>query len=132
MSGKLTENGVRLYAHERLTVEYFLERGEDVELMVPSNRVGGKNADLKIWNKIWEMKSPTSTNKNTITVMMKRAVKQSQNLIIDLRRLKGNDSDVIKVLRTRFLVSRRLRSLLIIMKNGDLIGFGDIAKTVLV
>ncbi len=55
--GVLTDNGVYLQPHERLTVDFFLERGNDVELIVPSYTVGRKNPDIILYGKTWEMKS---------------------------------------------------------------------------
>lgn len=126
--GKLVENGVRLYDHERMTVEFFLERGEDIELLKPSYRLGSKNADLLLCGKVWEIKSPKTTNKNTIMAMMKRAIHQSDNLIVDLRRLIGDDVVIVKLLERKFMLSKSLRNLLIITKNGELVGLGAVAR----
>lgn len=48
MRGKLTRNGVRLLEHEERTVEYFLARGEDVELLIPRSKTGNKDADFRM------------------------------------------------------------------------------------
>lgn len=120
-SGKLIRHGVRLKLHEQATVEYFLRRGEAIELLVPSNTMKNKNPDWILRGKIWEAKSPQTNNVNTLLVMLKRALKQSGNLVLDLRRVKGDDKRVARIVQTKFMSSKRFKNLLIIMKNGELI-----------
>lgn len=119
--GKFIEHGVRLEPHEKKTAEFFLDRGDDVELMVPSYTVGRKNADWLLWGKIWEVKSPQTDNANTMVVMLKRASRQSANLVIDLQRLRGDESRTIKLIRNKFATSRRFKHILIIIKNREVI-----------
>lgn len=123
MRGKLTGNGVRLYAHEWLTVEYFLERGEDVELIEPSYRIGGKNADFIMRMLVWEAKYPTSNNCKTLIVTLRRATKQSANIVVDLRRVKGGDLQMRRELKKFFDEVSRVRNLLVITKKGVLIEY---------
>lgn len=119
--GKLIENGVQLKPHEMMTVNFFLDRGDDIELLVPSNTAKNKNPDWVMWGKIWETKSPQTTNINTLLVTLKRASRQSVNLIIDLRRVRGDDMKVFKVIQSKFLLSKRFKYLLIIKKDGELV-----------
>ena len=119
--GVLTDNGLYLQPHERLTVDFFLERGNDVELIVPSYTVGRKNADIILYGKTWEMKSPESANINTLMKRLKYAAKQSPNLIIDLRRVKGDEKKVSSTIQTKFRMSKRLKVMLIITKSNQLL-----------
>ena len=121
-SGKLNANGVRFRLHEKLTVDFFLDRGDDVDLLVPSYTAGNKTADLMLWGKVWEAKSPETCNSNTIIVMLKRAARQSCNLIIDLRRVKSNREKVLKLIEVKFFASKKLERMLIIY-DGELIEF---------
>lgn len=72
--GVLTDNKVRLLPHEKKTVDFFLDMGDDVELIVPSYTMGRKNADIVLYGRIWEMKAPESSNSNTL---MKRLLRSS-------------------------------------------------------
>lgn len=119
--GKLIGNGVRLKPHEMMTVDFFLDRGDDIELLMPSNTVKNKNPDWVMRGKIWEAKSPQTTNINTLLVTLKRASRQSANLIVDLRRVRGDDVRVARVIQSKFLLSKRFRHLLIIRRNGELV-----------
>lgn len=119
--GKLIDHGVKLKPHELATVEYFLRRGDDIELVVPTNTLGNKNPDWALWGKIWEAKSPQTINANTLIVMLKRASKQSVNLIIDLRRIKGDEVKVMKIIQAKFETSKRLKHVLMILKDAELL-----------
>lgn len=118
--GRLIKNNVYLEAHEKSTVEFFLERGEDVELLIPSYTVGRVNADIMMRGRIWEIKGPLSTNLNTLEVTFKKAVRQSQYVIFDLRRLK-KDCNIMQRLQCRFKESKRVKEMLIISKTGELL-----------
>lgn len=123
MRGRLAKNGVRLLEHEMETVEYFLARGEDVGLIVPRNKSGKKDADFRMKGLIWEAKSPTSNNHKTLTVTMRRAVKQSSNVVVDLRRIRGDDMKMRNELEKLFNEMKQIKNLLVINKNGDLISY---------
>lgn len=55
----------------------------DVTLLRP---IPIKSPDLEINGRVWELKSPTGSSKNTIHNNFKEARKQTVNIIIDLRR----------------------------------------------
>lgn len=117
--GVLTDNGVCLQPHEKLTVDFFLDRGDNVELIVPSYTAGRKNADVILYDKTWEMKAPTTANRNTLEVMYKHAVRQSPNLIIDLRRLEFSlQGRVKRMFEKRFRESVRIERMLIITNRN--------------
>jgi len=119
--GRLIDYGVRLKEHEQATVDYFLSRGDKIELIIPSNTAKNKNPDWIMWGKIWEAKSPQTTNANTLIKRLKHASKQAGNLIIDLRRVKGDEKTAAKIIQSKFESSSSLKRLVIIMKNGDLV-----------
>lgn len=119
--GKLIDHGVRLMPHEAMTMEFFLDEGNDIELVIPSNTMKNKSADWLLWGKIWEVKSPRTSNTNTLAVMLKRAAKQSENLIVDLRGVKGDEFRVIKIIQRKFTMSKRLKNLLIITKDKEIL-----------
>ncbi len=117
---KLERNGVIICAHEELTVKYFLEKGENIVLNMPVCVPNNKNADFLMRGVLWEVKSPVSDNVCSMETTLKRAVKQSQNVIIDLRRIKGEDVCLFRILQRKGREIRRLRWLLIIRKSGEL------------
>lgn len=114
-------HGVCLKEHERATVDYFLNRGDDIELIVPSNTAKNKNPDWIMWGKVWESKSPQTTNPNTLIKRLKCASKQAENLIIDLRRIRKDENEAMKTIQLKFRASKSLKHLLMIRKDGGLV-----------
>ena len=119
--GRLIRNGVLQYQHEAMTIQYFLARGEDVTLNVPTHVPCNRNPDFIMRGVMWEAKSPIINNTTSIQTTLKRASKQSGNVILDLRRLKGSENKLLKVVQNDFYKSRRLKRLLIIRKTGELL-----------
>lgn len=122
MKGKLIGNGVVQYEHEKMTIDYFLNNGEDVELLLPK-KTGGKNADFVMRGLVWEMKSPVSNNCKTLVVTLRRASKQSVNVIIDLRRVKGGDVKMKNEIKKFFNEVKKINNLLVITKGGEVIEY---------
>jgi len=86
--GRITPNGVILQNHEFATVVFFTDHGYDVELIPKSNIEGIHRPDVIINGLEWEMKAPKGEGKWLIPNTMKKAQQQSENIIIDLRRVK--------------------------------------------
>lgn len=121
--GKIIPNGVSLEKHENETVVYFTNLGYNVELIKPSNSPKLKSPDFIMGNKEWEMKSPQGDSRVTVEHAFKRAAKQSQNIIIDLRRTKMTTAQAESSLIKLFKSSRRVRNLKIITKEQKLVEY---------
>ena len=120
--GKIIPNGVKLEPHEYETILFFTELGKDVELIPPSLTPGVHNADFFMDKLIWEAKCPTgNSTRMTIDRILHKAARQSENIVIDLRRTKLVDEQSIKQIEKRFELSRRIRRLLVITKQEELI-----------
>ena len=122
--GKLTRNGVKLQPHEEATVEFLLNLGKNIELIPPSNTPHNKNGDIFMDSLIWEVKSPVGdSTRMTIDRILHKAARQSENIIIDLRRTKLLDQQALSYIEKRFNLSRRIRRILVITKQERLIDF---------
>lgn len=86
--GKLIANNIILEKHEIATIVFLLGLGYDIELIPKSNKQGEHTADLRMLSLTWEMKSPKGAGKYLIQNTLHRAARQSENVIIDLRRIK--------------------------------------------
>ncbi len=122
-SGKIIPNGVSLEKHELDTVLVFTQLGIDVEFIAISSTPHTKSPDLLMSGKIWEMKSPIGHSKSTLEHCFKKAAKQSENIIIDLRRLKIRNDLAISQLKYLFSKSRRVKSLKAITKRAEVLDF---------
>ena len=90
--GKIIPNGVALQRHEYNTVLFLTELGLDVELIPKSNKLGEHTPDIKMLRLLWEMKAPMGEGKYLIANTIQRAVKQSPNIVIDLRRTRRHQT----------------------------------------
>lgn len=120
--GKLTTNGVVLEPHEQATVSYFLGCGKDIELILPSNTPKNKNPDFYMDGLAWESKSPEVPKAKSIEKLFHKAGRQSQNRIMDLRRL-SNDTEARRALERCFKTSKKVKKLLVVTKDGLLIRY---------
>lgn len=121
--GKITPNGVVLETHENATVVYFTELGFDIDLIVPSRTPGQKSADFMMSGMAWEMKCPMGRSLTTIDHMLQKAVKQSENVVVDLRNSKIDEKKALSVIDKRYKQMRNCRRLRIITKSGELLEF---------
>ena len=121
--GRIIYNDVQLEEHEMLTVYLFLKLGYDIELIPPSNTPQAKTPDFIMDGKMWEMKSPQGKGKTTIEHIFKKATKQSQNIIIDLGRIKIDENKAIKTINRWFEQTKRCRNLKVITKSKKILDF---------
>lgn len=119
--GKIIPNGVVLETHEMATVVLLTELGMDVELIRKSNKLGEHTPDLRIGSILWEIKAPKGEGKYLMVNTIQRAVKQSPNIIIDLRRAKRNQTKCLAEIKKEFEKSRSVKRIRIITKAKRLI-----------
>lgn len=117
--GKIIPNGVSLEKHENDTVVYFTNLGEDIELIPPAKTTGSKKADFIMNGLEWEMKSPQSNGARTMEHAVRSASKQSENIIIDLRRSKLDDDRAIAQIKFHASKRTNIKRLIVITKNGS-------------
>ena len=87
----------------------------------PSSIKGSNSPDFQMCGKNWETKSPVGNSERTYDDAFRKALKQSRNIIFDLRRMSIISEDkCLKVLRKKAL-SPKLKTLLVITKDGRLL-----------
>ncbi len=123
--GILKQNNVHLQEHVFATVRLLLEKGYDVELIPPIQAKGVSNTDIYINAIPWELKAPQGDGKNTIRHTMQNAGHQSSSAIVDLRRCKLSQEQAIKELKYYFKLSKRLKRLMVVTRDNELL---DISK----
>ena len=122
-TGKITPNGVVLKAHENATVVFLTECGYDIELIPRSNVEGVHTPDIKMDGLKWEMKSPKGKGKWLLKNTVQRASHQSENIIIDLHRIKIHQVKCLQELEKQFKFSKRVKRMLIVTKSRKLLAF---------
>ena len=107
--------------HEYETAKYFAKRGYNVKFIGPHYIEGMKNPDFEMCGKIWETKSPIGNSLRTFADNYKKAKKQSENIIFDLRRLSLKSEQVcLKMLKEK-VKSPNIKALLVITRDGQLL-----------
>lgn len=119
--GVLVTNGVILERHEMMTVNFLLRLGFNIELIPKSNRAGVRTPDLRMLNLEWEMKSPKGQGKYLLQNVVHRAARQSENIIVDLRRVKIHPMKCLNELDKQFNYSKRCRRMKVITKTGEVV-----------
>ena len=122
-TGKIKPNGVPLEKHEYETVLFLTSLGYDIELIPKSNRQGEHTPDIRMSRLLWEMKSPKGEGKYLMANTIQRAVKQSKNIIIDLRRTKRHQTKCISEIEREFKKSNSVLRIMVITKNKRLVEF---------
>ena len=121
--GRITPNGVVLHTHENATVVFLTEQGFDIELLPPLQQKGARTPDIRMNDLEWEIKCPVGKSANTIKRALKTALRQSQNIIFDLRGSKMTDAVNIAKLEKEFSDIKSARRLVIITKKRELLDF---------
>ena len=71
----------------------------------------------------WEIKCPVGDGKRTIHNCLIKAVKQSHNVIIDLRHMRSSEVKATEQLEYEFRLIGKLKRLYIIKKNNEYLLF---------
>ena len=121
--GRIIPNGVILEKHEYKTILLFTEMGIDVELIPKSERKGIHAPDIMMDGLKWEIKSPKGNGKYLMQNTIQRAVKQSKNVVVDLRRAKRSQERCLRELRKEFDCSRSLQRLKVVTKTCKVLDF---------
>lgn len=121
IAGKIIRNGVKIEAHENKDISTLAKAMRaNIELIKPANTKGRKSADFTMCGIDWELKSPEGKSRRNLEHIMKRAAKQSSNIVISLRRTKLDDAEAIKQLRGLFGDLASLKRLLVVKKTGEI------------
>ena len=105
--------------HEVLTALRLAEEGVDVLFRIDSREKGVKNPDVEMNQQVWEFKAPTGEGKNTVDSQMKRAGKQAERLVLDLRRSELDDKKSIGDVR-QGMQGRHLTQVIVIDHAGNI------------
>lgn len=121
--GVIIPNGVVLKPNENATVVFLTEQGYNVELIPASNIKGIHTPDIIMDGLKWEMKAPIGEGKQLMENTIQKALKQSENIIVDLRHTKRHQIKCLRELEKQFRKTKRLKKLKIITKAGIILDF---------
>lgn len=118
-AGVIIPAKVHPWPHELRVAEILASAGHVVEFLP---RATIKTPDVLLDGVEFEIKSPVTNNANTIDHMIRRALRQAPNLIIDASRMRSaRDSQVRNTLMNQARKARLLKRMLYITKSGQVI-----------
>lgn len=121
--GKIIIPGdVNIWPHEREIAKVLAIHGYNIEFIRKSNRLREHTSDVLIDGMKWELKSPNANHTRTIYKNLKKAKWQSENVIIDSRRIKRvPDHIILKEVRKRAKEIPEIKRLKYISKSGKVL-----------
>jgi len=123
-SGKITlQTGAQPSKQEIMTVNFLSAHGKTICFLAPEQTKGVRTPDIEMDGLKWEIKRPIANSKYTIQHAFKAAVKQSPNIIFDLRSSKLHQENALSRLKHEFDLSPSARRLLVITKSKKVLDF---------
>jgi hypothetical protein len=118
--GKIIVPGdANIWAHEYQTALALARAGYTVEFIRRSKLERETSADVFIDDNKWEMKAPKSSKLSAVEDNLKKAVKQSNNIIFDSRRMKRlPDKAIERELATQLHKSKSIKRILFVNRHG--------------
>lgn len=105
------------------TALYFAELGKDI-VFIPTSLIPNQlRPDILMEGIEWEIKCPVGNSNRTIENNMRKALKQSKNIIFDLRHIRMSEKHCITQLEKQFFKRSQIKKLYIIKKNGILLKY---------
>lgn len=111
-------HGAMVQPHEFAVAIVLSQTGHDVEFL-PISHI--HTADINFLSKTWEIKSPKGSSSRTIENNMRVALKQSENIIIDLSRIKIKEGKALNEIRRQANLIKQIKNILIITKSHKII-----------
>ena len=113
---------LNIQEHEMSTARALADTGLDVEF---AHRTWGNrvtSADVVANGVLWEMKSSQAGNRKAIERNLRKAIRQSGNIIFDSQRIKGaSDADVERELRKYATLIKSIKRLWFVNRNREVI-----------
>lgn len=118
--------GVFVDVHEKIAVDFLAAKlGNDVTFPIPDRRKGTKTPDIEMNGLRWEIKSPTGKSSRTIENNLRLALKQSPNIVLDLRRMDGRipTHKHMREVEHQFTLAKSIKRLIVITREEKHIDF---------
>jgi hypothetical protein len=121
--GKITINGnTNVWPHEMSSAKALARSGYNVEFIPESKRHGEKQADCYLDGVLWEMKAPRGATLDVVERNLRRAAKQSRNVIFDSRRIKKiPDVAIARELATQLKHIKKIDKIIFINRHAETI-----------
>ena len=119
--------GLDIWDHELKTAQVFAKYVHTVEFLPQNQGQRMKTADVRINGVIYEIKSPKTDKLSAIERNLKKASKQSSNIIIDSRRMhKIHDSTIQKFLVQKLKQQKSIKKLYLVNRKHEIIDINSL------
>lgn len=114
----IIQYGALVYPHEKRVAFLLAKTGHDITFLP----VGiNKSPDILYRGKKWEIKSPTGSKRRTLENNLRAALKQSNNIIIDLVRIHIPEDTCLRFLKDRKTKLGKKINIIVITTNSTII-----------
>ncbi len=121
--------GLTVWQHELATAEVLAVAGYVIEFMQVDRRKDAKSPDIFMNGEQWEIKAPRTDKLSAVERNLKRATKQSANIIIDSRRMsKLQDRTIQKFLAQKYKQQKTIKKLLFVNRKHQVIDISTLVK----
>lgn len=111
--------GMKPWPQEMRVAEILAMAGHNVRFLEESNL---HTADILLDGVEFEIKSPKSANANSLEHLLKKALRQSPNIIIDTSRMNNfNNVNTKKFLISQMKKRKQIKKLIMITKRGQVV-----------
>lgn len=118
-----------VWHHELQTARALASAGYVVTFLTINDRRYAKSPDIIIDNETWEIKAPCSDKLSAIERNLKRATKQSQNVIIDSHRMrKLHDSSIQSMLIQKYRQQKTLKRLFFVNRKREVVDISTLIR----
>ena len=108
--------GVAIWRHELASAKALAEAGYRIEFLEVASSQRAKSPDVVMNSSKWEMKSPRADKLSAVERNLKRALKQSPNIIFDSHRMKKlHDKTIQNFLAQKLREQKQIKRLIIII-----------------
>ncbi len=112
--------GLDVWGHELRTAQVFARNGYVVQFLIVNQGYRTKTADVLINDEAYEIKAPKTDKLSAVERNLKRAAKQSANIIIDSRRMsKIHDATIQKFLAQKLKQQKTIKKTPIRQSEGS-------------
>lgn len=114
--------GLDVWEHELRTAQVFALNGYTVQFLVADQAYRTKTADVLIGDEAYEIKAPKTDKLSAVERNLKRAAKQSCNIIIDSRRMGTlHDTTIQKFLAQKLKQQKGIKKLIFVNRKHQII-----------
>lgn len=80
-----------------------------------------KMPDIVFMGREWEIKTPIGKNSRTIENIMRRALKQSVNIVLDLRYISLAEKKCLREIERQMGLMKRIKNVIVLNRNGKIV-----------